>query len=70
MLIYLVGQDRKGEEDEEGAMGPSSGPAHTQQDAQSEVGSPVAELNPLRGLKIDPYWVDNVQEQPECTFSR
>lgn len=64
MLIYLVGQDRKSD-DEEGAMGPSPTTGDQEPDKQ-EVGSPV---NPL-GLDIGPHWVDYVQEQPACTFSR
>lgn len=69
MLIYLVGQDKKADEAEEGAMGPSPETQQNQHGAQSEVGSPDMEVNPL-GLHIDPYWVDNVQEQRACTFSR
>jgi len=67
MLIYLVGQDRKSDEDEEGAAGSN---AQHEAPQSPDPGSPcIPESNPL-GLKIDPYWVENVQEQPVCTFSR
>lgn len=65
MLIYLVGQDRQPEEEEDGATAltvPLSGPP-------SDGGTPEEEQNPL-GLELDPYWMDDVQERKACTFAR
>lgn len=64
MLIYLVGQDKKSEEEEVGATAlsrPSGAPC--------DGATPEEEKNPL-GLELDPYWVDDVQEQRICTFTR
>lgn len=66
MLIYLVGQDRKSEEEDEGATalpGPLSGPPDDGGKMDEDYSNPL-------GLEMDPYWQEDVQEQRVCTFSR
>ena len=65
MLIYLVGQDKKPEEEAVGATALSQPPSGPPKDG----GTPEEESNPL-GLELDPYWTQDVQEQRTCTFSR
>lgn len=68
MLIYLVGQDKNknGENDsdpsEENLENPAGGMDQIKQ-------HPAEKVNIL-GLDLETHWVDNVQEQRQCTFSR
>ena len=78
MLIYLVGQNGRGESSEdEGTPTRAVTPAdpmgsRVKVNARGHMMQGSPEGSPLAvDLPRDPYpWVDNVQDQPECTFTR
>ena len=67
MLIYLVGQDKKGEDGEEGAIiSPNAAPSgqiQSDSDVEQEIYNPS-------GLPVECSWNRQVQEERECTFTR
>ncbi|WAQ95760.1 RPGF6-like protein [Mya arenaria] len=68
MLIYLVGQNGKSEDEPEGSVTSEMGSQGGQVGAQAGPPSPQGRARAL-GLKVDSHWVEDVQEQRACTFS-
>ena len=66
MLIYLVGQDKKPDDD----LVPSESETLENPAGGMERIKPPADRVSIPGLDLETQWVDNVQEQRKCTFSR
>ena len=72
MLIYLVGQDKKSEDDND--IVPSNSVENQENPGTGGMervkAPPPVDRVSIPGLDLETGWVDNVQEQRQCTFTR
>ena len=70
MLIYLVGQDKKSEDDDRIPSESAHENLENLAVGMERVKPPARNRVSIPGLDLETGWVDNVQEQRKCTFSR